>query len=148
MVGPHRVGLSPSAPLNITFVGGAPELFSAYVSYLRDQGHAVSMAVSVGEAVADADVLCPDLVFLDLGPSSQVGLGMVKELKADRCLGAIPLVMMASFDGLDDVNLGLKLGACDYIIKLETNPWTLARGVPAWAGYPKAGYRQLIEVTR
>ncbi len=58
---------------------------------------------------------------------------MLQELKADGCLGAIPLVILASFDCLDDIQAGLKLGACDYIIKTETTALALARGVPAWA---------------
>lgn len=130
-------GLSTAARANITIVAAAPDLFEGYLAHLRDDGYAVSLVVSVGEASAQAEALCPDLVFLDLGESSQTGLAMVSELKADACLGAIPLVMLASFDSLDDIKAGLKLGACDYIIKAETNASALARGVPAWAGIDK-----------
>ncbi len=127
-------GLHPAARAKITFIAAAPDLFRPYVSYLREDGHTVSLASDVKEASTQAKALCPDLVFLDLGESSQAGLMMLQELKADGCLGAIPLVMLASFDSLDDIQSGLTLGACDYIIKTETSAWALARGVPAWAG--------------
>jgi DNA-binding response OmpR family regulator len=124
--------LDPVAGANITFIASTADLFGAYVAHLRDGGYTVSLAASVQEASTQAKALCPDLVFLDLGQSSQAGLAMLRELKADGCLGAIPLVMLASFDSLEDIQAGLELGACDYIIKTETSASALARGVPAW----------------
>ena len=97
----------------------------------------MKLAADVRQAATQAEALCPDLVFLDLGDSSEAGLMMVRELKADDCLGAIPLVMLASFDSLDDIQAGLELGACDYIIKTETLASALSRRVPAWARIDK-----------
>jgi DNA-binding response OmpR family regulator len=131
------LGLGIATRANITFIAALPGLFGAYISYLRDDGYTVALAASVGEAMTQAEDLCPDLVFLDLGQSSQEGLMMVRELKADSCLGAIPLVMLASFDSSDDIHVGLQLGACDYIIKTETSASALARGVPTWARIDK-----------
>jgi DNA-binding response OmpR family regulator len=136
-VGSPLLVLHVATRANITFIAATPDLFKAYVSYLQDDGYTVSLAASVKEAATHAEALCPDLVFLDLGPVSQEGLTMVRELKADSCLGAIPLVMLASFDSLDDIRAGLELGACDYIIKTETSASALARGVPAWARIDK-----------
>ncbi|HEV3235063.1 MAG TPA: response regulator [Candidatus Dormibacteraeota bacterium] len=121
-----------SARANIVFIAAAPDLFAPYLSHLQDHGYAVSLAASVHEASTEAETLCPDLVFLDLGESSKEGLSMLRELKADDCLGAIPLVMLASFDSLHDIRTGLRLGARDYIIKTETTASALTRGVPAW----------------
>lgn len=143
--GPVLLGLGIATRANITFIAATPDLFGPYISYLRDDGYTVALAASVGEATTQAEALCPDLVFLDLGQSSQEGLTMVRELKADGCLGAIPLVMLASFDSPDDIHAGLQLGACDYIIKTETSASALARGVPTWARIDKqlqAGLRK------
>ena len=118
---------------SIAFISATPELFEEYLTYLRADGYAVSLTAGVGEAAAQARAHCPDLMFLDLGESSLTGLTMLRDLKADGCLGAIPLVMVGSFDSLDDIQAGLELGACDYIIKTETTAFALARRVPAWA---------------
>ena len=144
-VGSPLLRLPAAARANITFIAAAPDLFGAYLSHLRDDGYTVSLAASVREASTQAEALCPDLVFLDLGQSSQAGLAMLRELKADGCLGAIPLVMLASFDSLDDIQAGLELGACDYIIKTETKPSALARRVPAWAKVDKELQKGLKE---
>ncbi len=132
-VGSQLPGLQTAARANLIFIAAAPELIGAYSSFLRDEGYSVSVAADVSDASTQAEALCPDIVFLDLGESSEAGLAMLRELKADACLGAIPLVLLASFDSLDDVHAGLKLGARDYIIKTETSPTALARGLPGWA---------------
>lgn len=62
-----------------------------------------------------------------------IGAGVPRD-KANSSLSSVPLVMLASFDSPDDIKAGLDLGARDYIIKTETAPWDLARGVPGWAG--------------
>lgn len=118
--GSSLTGLVPAPGATITFIAAAPDLFGDYLAYLRDHGYAVSVAPSVQEASIRGEPQCPDLVFLDLGVSALAGLAMLRELKADKCLGTIPLVMLASFDSLEDIRAGLKLGACDYIIKTET----------------------------
>ena len=114
-------------------IAAAPNLFAPYVSYLRDLGHLVCMAADGSDACLQARVRCPDLVLVDLGPSSALRLTMLHKLKADDCLGAVPLVMLATFDSLDDIKLGLELGARDYVITMETTACALARRIPAWA---------------
>jgi DNA-binding response OmpR family regulator len=120
-------------PASITFVAAVPALCNGYVSHLRDQGYAVSLVSDVREAATQAAEHRPDLVFLDLGPSAQTGLKVLRDLKADPCLGGVALVLLASWDSLDDVQAGLELGACDYVIKAETTGWALGREIPRWA---------------
>src|ERR1700738_706481 len=67
----------------ITFIAATPDLFGAYISYLQDDGYTVALMASVSDASTEAEVHCPDLVFLDLGQSSRAGLEMVRELKGD-----------------------------------------------------------------
>jgi DNA-binding response OmpR family regulator len=126
----------------ITFIAAAPDLLGDYVVYLRDDGYVVSLARNVCQASIQGEAQCPDLVFLDLGASPPAGLAMLRELKADVCLGSIPLVMLASFDCLNDIGAGLKLGARDYVIKTETTAVSLARGVPGWV---RAGTELQVE---
>ena len=86
------------------------------------RGYSVALVGSVREASIKGEDDCPDLVFLDLGDSPQKGLAMLRELKADECLGAIPLVMLASFDSLDDIRAGLGEGHLWKVV--EVAPWS------------------------
>jgi two-component system OmpR family response regulator len=127
-------GWSTAPRAAITFITPFPERLWAYLGHLRDDGYELCLATDVFEAANRAEALRPDLVFLDLGESSSQGLAMLRQLKADDCLGPVPLVMLASFESLADVHTGLQLGACDYVITTETSSWALARGVPGWVG--------------
>ncbi|HEV3231269.1 MAG TPA: response regulator [Candidatus Dormibacteraeota bacterium] len=122
-----------AARVAITFIGAASEVFGGYLSYLRNGGHNVSAAVDVRQASTQAGTLRPDLVFLDFGDPSPTGLALLRELRSDIRLGAIPVVLLASFEALEDARAGLELGACDYVIKTETSAPALARCVSGWA---------------
>ncbi len=49
--------LRTAARANIAFIATAPDLFGAYLSYLRDDGYAVALAADVKEASVQAEAL-------------------------------------------------------------------------------------------
>jgi OmpR family response regulator RpaB len=124
--------LPPDLPVSLIFI--AADHAVSHVHELRRQldGYSVAEANTVKEAAALSHDCPPDLLILDLGPSSLEGLSVLRELKSDGLLGPIPLLLLAAFDDLDDIREGLKLGARDYVIRGETTPSVLARGVPGW----------------
>jgi PleD family two-component response regulator len=125
-------GPLPELAVSLIFI--AADHAVSHVHELRRQldGYSVAEARTVEEAAALSVERPPDLLILDLGPSSLEGLTILRELKADGLLGPVPLLLLAAFDDLDDIREGLKLGARDYIIRGETSPSVLARGVPGW----------------
>jgi len=122
----------PESPVNLIFI--AVDHAVSHVHELRQQldGYSVAEARTVEEAAAISVERLPDLLILDLGPSSLEGLTILRALKADGLLGPVPLLLLAAFDDLEDIREGLKLGARDYVIRGETSPSVLARGVPGW----------------
>jgi two-component system, OmpR family, phosphate regulon response regulator PhoB len=131
----HRglpAGPLPELAVSLIFI--AADHAVSHVYDLRQQldGYSVAEATTVEEAAALSVERLPDLLILDLGPSSLEGLTILRELKADGLLGSVPLLLLAAFDDLEDIREGLKLGARDYIIRGETSPSVLARGVPGW----------------
>jgi DNA-binding response OmpR family regulator len=131
----HRslpAGPLPELAVSLIFI--AADHAVSHVHELRRQldGYSVAEATTVEEAAALSIERLPDLLILDLGPSSLEGLTILRELKADGLLGSVPLLLLAAFDDLEDIREGLKLGARDYIIRGETSPSVLARGVPGW----------------
>jgi DNA-binding response OmpR family regulator len=122
----------PDLPVSLIFIAADHALSHVHELRLQLNGYAVAEATSVREAAAISVDRPPDLLILDLGPSSLEGLTILRELKADGLLGPVPLLLLAAFDDLEDIREGLKLGARDYIIRGETSPSVLARGVPGW----------------
>ena len=137
MVGPSEPGpwsLPSALPDRLSLLFIAADHSASHVHELRSQldRYSVAEATTVPEAAALSQERPPDLLILDLGPSSLDGLTILRELKSDGLLGPIPLLLLAAFDDLDDIREGLKLGARDYVIRGETTPSVLARGVPGW----------------
>jgi CheY-like chemotaxis protein len=59
----------------------------------------------------------PDLIFLDLNMPRKNGRDVLKEIKLDRQLKNIPIVIMTTSQSEDDRSFCLKNGACNYIEK-------------------------------
>jgi CheY-like chemotaxis protein len=59
----------------------------------------------------------PDLVLLDIMLPGMDGLQLLTKLRADQQTSAIPVLILSSLSGENDVLKGLQKGASDYILK-------------------------------
>ena len=82
--------------------------------FLTKEGFRVMAAVSGEEGLRRARELRPSLITLDVVMSGMDGWTMLKALKADPTLAAVPVVMITI---VDNPALGLSLGASDYLTK-------------------------------
>ena len=82
--------------------------------FLTKEGFRVMAAVSGEEGLRRARELRPSLITLDVVMSGMDGWTMLKALKADPQLAAVPVVMITI---VDNPALGLSLGASDYLTK-------------------------------
>ena len=64
----------------------------------------------------------PDLVILDIILPKKDGFEVLAELKADRDLQKIPVVLLTNLGRKEEVDKGLALGAIDYLIKAHFVP--------------------------
>jgi two-component system, response regulator len=60
---------------------------------------------------------CPDLILLDLNMPKKDGRTALKEIRADRDLRLLPIVVLTTSDADADVATSYDLGANSYIIK-------------------------------
>jgi len=89
----------------------------------------------------------PDLVLLDVMLPDTDGFAICRDMRADRALASIPVIMLTARAEEADRVLGLELGADDYVVK-PFSPKELAARVKAVLRRtaPEAG-RSRIEVT-
>ncbi len=73
-----------------------------------------------------------DIVFLDIRLPRMDGFSVLEALRADSALRRIPVIILSNYGEAELVERGLKLGALDYLIKAETTPSSLSRGVGRW----------------
>jgi hypothetical protein len=81
---------------------------------LAQQGLNVLTAATGDEGLEIAREHSPDLITLDVVMPGKDGWAVLRELKADRTLGRIPVVMVSM---VSEKGLGYMLGAADYLTK-------------------------------
>lgn len=69
----------------------------------------------------------PDLILLDVKLPDMDGYDICFALKQDAATAVIPVVFLSSTTDVDDVTLGLELGAVDFVSKPVKSPILLAR---------------------
>lgn len=69
----------------------------------------------------------PDLLLLDVQMPEQSGFELLKWLKSEPLLSALPVIFVTSRNAIDDEEQGLLLGAVDYVTKPISAPIVRAR---------------------
>ena len=84
---------------------------------LTNGGHQVIRAEDGEEAVALAGRELPDLILLDAMMPGLGGFEVLRRLKGDPALRAMPVIMVTAKGHERDVLSGLRGGAVDYVVK-------------------------------
>ena len=93
-------------------------LSKAITNLLKLQGIYDAYAAENGSiGIQKAFELVPDLILCDIGMSDIDGYQVFKILKESSITSMIPFIFLTGRSELDDIRLGLQLGADDYIVK-------------------------------
>jgi two-component system alkaline phosphatase synthesis response regulator PhoP len=84
---------------------------------LTRAGYEVITAATGREALLSVGKRRPDLILLDLMLPDIDGLGVCEILRRDAATAAIPIVILTAWATNDARNIGLELGAIDYLTK-------------------------------
>ncbi|HKP56886.1 MAG TPA: ATP-binding protein [Polyangiales bacterium] len=88
-----------------------------YVSRLLRPHWDVEVAADGAEALAAARRRRPDLVVTDVMMPNLDGFGLLRELRADPSLRAVPVIMLSARAGEEARVEGVEAGADDYLVK-------------------------------
>jgi PAS domain S-box-containing protein len=84
---------------------------------LADQGYHLVSASNGPEALAQAAMLTPDLILLDIMMPNMDGFEVCQHLRADPLLAEVPVVMVTALDDRESRLRGIEVGADDFITK-------------------------------
>src|SRR5262249_14478860 len=84
---------------------------------LEANGYAIVMAADGEEALAMARDQLPDLILLDIMMPKMDGLEVCRQLKADRSLPFMPIILVTARTDTKDVVAGLDIGGDEYLTK-------------------------------
>lgn len=79
----------------------------------------VELAMDGGMALSVIQKMRPDLVLLDLMLPKRDGIDILKDIKADRELENLPVIVLSNLDGDEDIKQAIALGAKDYFVKSQ-----------------------------
>ena len=101
----------------ILTVDDEPELTDLMQFHLVRAGHEVTTAANGWEALDCVKKCRPDIILLDLMLPDLDGFGVCEILRRDPLTATIPIIIVSAWASADSRNLGLELGALDYITK-------------------------------
>ena len=116
------------APVTILTVDDEPDLIALMQYSLERAGHRVVTAATGYEALQRVGECKPDLMLLDLMLPDLDGFGVCEMLRRDNATATLPIIIVSAWASTDSRNLGLELGALDYITK-PFSPQELVRRV-------------------
>ena len=105
------------SPAKILAVDDEPELTELMQYNLVRAGYEVTTAANGREALDCIKRCRPDLILLDLMLPDLDGFGVCEILRRDPLSATIPIIIVSAWASTDSRNLGLELGALDYITK-------------------------------
>lgn len=79
----------------------------------------VELAMDGKVALPIIQKMRPDLVLLDLMLPKRDGIDVLKDIKADRDLENLPVIVLSNLDGDEDIKQAIALGAKDYFVKSQ-----------------------------
>ena len=101
-----------------------------YRMRLIADGYSVEIARSGEEGLRLAAETLPDLIYLDIRLPGMDGMKVLERLRASADTAAIPVVIVTNYGEPELRERGLKLGALEFLLKLETTPTPPADGRP------------------
>ena len=125
-------GEHSSDEIRVLFVEDDPTVAQMYRLKLELDGYQVIMAKDGEEGLRLAREVDPDIVFLDIRLPKVDGFSVLEGLRAADRTRNVPVVILSNYGEQDLVERGLRLGALEYLIKSQTTPAHLSRGVENW----------------
>ncbi len=125
-------GGQSSDEIRVLFVEDDPTVAQMYRLKLELDGYQVIMAKDGEEGLRLASEVDPDIVFLDIRLPKVDGFAVLEGLRSYDRTRNVPVVILSNYGEQELVERGLRLGALEYLIKSQTTPANLSRGVEGW----------------
>jgi len=106
----------------ILLVEDDPFLIDIYTTKFKESGFSVEVASSGEQALQKAKELNPDLIVLDIVLPQMDGWEILKEIKNEKGLKDLKIIMLSNLGQKEEVEKGINLGAVSYLIKAHYTP--------------------------
>ncbi len=105
-----------SAP-KVVVIDDNPDVANVYVSVLAAAGYEVGVAESARSGMRQIRLVRPDLVLLDLNLPDAPGTAVLRAIRADEALKALPVIVLSASARVTDMLEAVSAGADDCAAK-------------------------------
>lgn len=130
--GGEALSEAPDEEVKVLFIEDDPAVAEMYKLKLELDGYTVTVARDGEEGLQMASSSPPDIIFLDTRLPKMDGFAVLERLRSAERTSEIPVIILSNYGERELVDRGLKLGALEYLIKSQTTPANLSRGVEGW----------------
>jgi DNA-binding response OmpR family regulator len=130
--GGEALSEAPDEEVRVLFIEDDPAVAEMYKLKLELDGYTVTVAKDGEEGLQIANQAPPDIIFLDTRLPKMDGFAVLERLRSAERTSEIPVIILSNYGERELVDRGLKLGALEYLIKSQTTPANLSRGVEGW----------------
>lgn len=109
-----------------------PEFVELYRMALEVQGYAIRVAADGATGLEMIRDHRPDLVFLDMRMPGLSGLEVLRRVRADAATARVPAVVLSNYDEPAMMDEARRLGALEWVVKINTTPRALSERVGDW----------------
>ena len=100
-----------------------------YATKFKLEGYNFISSTDGTKGVKMAEKEKPDLILLDILLADENGLDVLKNLKTNKKIQNIPVIVFTNFDKEETIKQAIFLGALDYIIKSKVVPSEIVKMV-------------------
>ena len=104
-------------------------LYNVYSAELKLRGYDVAHEADGMHAMAAVEDYKPDLILLDIILPGRNGLEILEDIKSQKDLSEIKVLMVTNYGNDSNVKKALELGAFDYVLKYNVVPSDLSEKV-------------------
>lgn len=102
---------------------------SMYKTKLEQEGFAVFLAENGASGLSLALSQDPDLILLDIIMPQLDGFSVLQELRANKKMKEVPIIMLTNLGTDEDKQKGSQYGATDYLVKANLTPTQVAETI-------------------
>jgi DNA-binding response OmpR family regulator len=130
--GGEALSEAPDEEVRVLFIEDDPAVAEMYKLKLELDGYTVTVAKDGEEGLQVATESPPDIIFLDTRLPKMDGFAVLERLRSADRTREVPVIILSNYGERELVDRGLKLGALEYLIKSQTTPANLSKGVEGW----------------
>lgn len=115
----------------VLFIEDDPDQIFLYQNVFEVEGMCLMAAMTHKESIKIAQMDEPELILLDLLLGNESGLDVLRDLKANPKTKSIPVIVFTNYEKKGLREECARLGAIDFILKIQTTPFEFAKNIKA-----------------